>query len=629
MMEGQDRFAAAQELFEKGDLEIALAAFVSIAGDARWLARCEIYIARIVGLLQSRLERGSEEWQRLESVLMQVQGRLEKVALPRAASRPRPAESASRPRPRSRLLVGTKEGPMPSLARTSDFRVERTPHIDVIRDSPLEPDDRFKIRVYLDKLPMRPGEIGQGIAAPAGTRIEMTLVASSQLAILGPDSASFILNDVSGVIELPLFELVVRPKAEWQSDGAGVIAIFFIDGRPCGKVSRRIPLGRVDAATDATVQRIVVVPNGVVPADLTVTVVADIINNGRQFQCTVTTPHIEKYSQAKAQPWNLSDSTSAVVRGYMEKFTSASTGPEQLIDELNGAGKKLFDASPKLFQEVFWALSDAGLPLRSIAIVSEEPYFPWELMIPRRRSKNGLEEFEKSLGVLFGVGRWTSPDIVSPTRDIELNDSFVIAPNYNGRGDLRNAAAEAKMVASLFDGEMISPASFAQIRMRLLGQARSLIHFVCHGNSAAFENQSLRLEGNEVLTSSSLIGINGLAKIFSAKKPVVFLNACEVGRGIPSLVGLGGFAPAFIELGASAVIAPLWSVDDEIAHRIAEEFYREVRKKPSVPLSRIFSAIRAKAYVEGKDTYAAYCFFGDPLASMAESRTILPARPGG
>ena len=58
-------------------------------------------------------------------------------------------------------------------------------------------------------------------------------------------------------------------------------------------------------------------------------------------------------------------------------------------------------------------------------------------------------------------------------------------------------------------------------------------------------------------------------------RPMVFLNACEVGRPTVALAGIGGFAAAFLELGAAAVIAPLWSVKDTIAYEVAKKFYRE------------------------------------------------------
>lgn len=53
----------------------------------------------------------------------------------------------------------------------------------------------------------------------------------------------------------------------------------------------------------------------------------------------------------------------------------------------------------------------------------------------------------------------------------------------------------------------------------------------------------------------------------------------EVARSSPALVGPGGFVSSFIQLGAAAVVAPLWSVEDDVAHEIAVEFYnrREVQ----------------------------------------------------
>ena len=50
--------------------------------------------------------------------------------------------------------------------------------------------------------------------------------------------------------------------------------------------------------------------------------------------------------------------------------------------------------------------------------------------------------------------------------------------------------------------------------------------------------------------------MTGFQSAFSAG-PLAFLNACEVGGQVATLSGVGGFANSFIQLGASAVIAPL------------------------------------------------------------------------
>ena len=109
----------------------------------------------------------------------------------------------------------------------------------------------------------------------------------------------------------------------------------------------------------------------------------------------------------------------------------------------------------------------------------------------------------------------------------------------------------------------------------------------------------------------------GLRTAVAEKRPFVFINACEVGRPSPALVGTGGFASAFITLGARCVIAPIWSVKDSVAGRAAREFYEQVRDHPERPFADIVRDLRRRAYedVEPEDSWAAYCFYGDPLAA--------------
>ena len=86
-----------------------------------------------------------------------------------------------------------------------------------------------------------------------------------------------------------------------------------------------------------------------------------------------------------------------------------------------------------------------------------------------------------------------------------------------------------------------------------------------------------------------------------------------------SLVGVGGLAKAFIDAGAGGVIAALWSVKDGAAHQIAKAFYDELKSKRRVRPAAFLQDVRDQAYqatsaARGEDTYAAYCFYGDPDA---------------
>ena len=66
---------------------------------------------------------------------------------------------------------------------------------------------------------------------------------------------------------------------------------------------------------------------------------------------------------------------------------------------------------------------------------------------------------------------------------------------------------------------------------------------------------------------------------------------------MPGLIGVGGFAATFAEMGPCAVVAPLWSVKDKIAHEIAVDFYTKAKKDKSLPFAEILRRQRAKAFV--------------------------------
>jgi CHAT domain-containing protein len=235
-------------------------------------------------------------------------------------------------------------------------------------------------------------------------------------------------------------------------------------------------------------------------------------------------------------------------------------------------------------------------------------------MIPHRMLEDGVRQSRKPLGVEYAVGRWTRRTVAAGEQAIPLQDSYVVAPLYTGSRSLPKAQEEAAFITATFKpGDQIDPASYESLDEKLR-TARSLVHFACHGEVKAAGRQLLVLDNNKELTALDLGGLDGIAEGFAAKRPFVFLNACQVGRLTPGLVGAGGLAQAFIDLGARAVVAPMWSVKDAIAHEIAMAFYQAA--KAGTPFSEILKEIRAKAYDPSvaEDTYAAYCFYGDPLA---------------
>jgi CHAT domain-containing protein len=100
----------------------------------------------------------------------------------------------------------------------------------------------------------------------------------------------------------------------------------------------------------------------------------------------------------------------------------------------------------------------------------------------------------------------------------------------------------------------------------------------------------------------------------------LFLNACQVGQGQVALGDYAGLAAAFLRAGASGVVAALWNVEDEVASRVADEFYTSVYGGDGAPsVAEALRRIRATYTAENVDagtgdsaTFVAYQLFGHP-----------------
>jgi hypothetical protein len=503
----------------------------------------------------------------------------------------------------------------PELAR-------RTPHLDLTNENPA-PGETFDVSVYVDTAAARPGEEVEEIAIelpPDLDRIDLHvwLVPSAHFEVTG--ARVQVLGVARDEERSASLVFPVRVKADvTDTTDAAISAAFSYRGRPAGKVTRPVELavaappapGPIATAAIPVPARVVVDPSAAQP-DLTVDVFAK-DRSGQRFECTVTSPHLPDSEPA---PWEPGRSTDAIVVEYMNLFTSEGISNAQRMARLKAAGKLLFGASPENFQQAFWTLVDAG-KLQTIYVASSEPYFPWELMVP---SRPGTAD-RPALGVEFIVGRWPHPGHESPRQLRPLEDSYVVAPTYTETSrKLEKLEEEADFVKQRFSGEVIAPASFDALDARLGARGTALLHFVCHGEAGAGTVQVIRLDDpDKTLNSLELSEMEGAKLALGAKHPLVFLNACEVGRAAPALVGLGGFGASFVALGARCVIAPLWSVKDTVAHEVAVEFYETVLAEPTTPFAEILRRIRAKAYVPGggEDTWAAYCFYGDPFTAAA------------
>jgi hypothetical protein len=491
--------------------------------------------------------------------------------------------------------------------------LERWPHMDVDAPHPIPLAATFAIEVYADR---RPDEHARPLVLPYADELtlDVKLVASDHFQVIGSDRGRISIRRDTDRSTTARFTLFARQAG---ASTPGVTALFFYEGRPAGSLHRELDVAGAQARTreeSPPEPALRVVAHARAP-DLTVQVEHWPGGGDARFACTVFAPGLEAYASGTTVVWDLRATSERTVAGYMARFTRAGASNAARRAALVGAGLALFGDAPRNFQDAYWALCDAGRPPRSILVVSSEPYVPWELMIPNRP---GFEE-RLPLGVIASVGRWVHRQQLSPEQSVPLRDGYVIAPVYRDARELKFSAEEVRLVCTAFAGRRIEPATYEQIEAEFASGDASLLHLVCHGGDGGPGGQTIDLDPDETLSDFELRGMDGLKQAVAARRPLVFINACQVGRLTPALVGTGGFASAFITLGARCVIAPIWSVRDAVAAAVARAFYGEVQRRPDRPFADVLRDIRRRAYddSEPEDSWAAYCFYGDPYASHA------------
>jgi hypothetical protein len=246
--------------------------------------------------------------------------------------------------------------------------------------------------------------------------------------------------------------------------------------------------------------------------------------------------------------------------------------PQERQSRIDGLGLELWWNLPAEFRNFYWE-GIHGQEL-SLVVYSKEPYIPWELVKPQ--VKKGVVSSAPMLGLAFSITRWSQGiDFPDPLR---VSDFVVVTPEYSDQ-PLPEAQLEAKDLIAEFGARALQPPTYGSVTHMLQSRGIQLVHFSGHGNFnplVATESQ-IRLSDAPLLPTDLYQAELGLSD-----RPLVFLNACEVGQEGWSLTQIGGWAHAFCSIGCTAFVGPYWAVNDRVAHKAALVFYRALRDKKTI-----------------------------------------------
>ena len=270
-----------------------------------------------------------------------------------------------------------------------------------------------------------------------------------------------------------------------------------------------------------------------------------------------------------------------------------SQGPQSDYLELAGRSRRIGRAIPDGIQAAIHAV--VGDPARqtapTILLLTEELSVPWELAAVTPSLQTPWGGTSPFLGAHAAIGRWPMSEHKprpTPRTSVPVTRSAVITADYTGVtgwGKLDSALAEAAEVGALFApaSDQIRPSLTSVIALLRGDPAVDLVHVALHGQFDAQGGQ----EGLVLLSDVPPAPAGGTAPppkpLFLtpaqvevgnlAAGPFVFLNACQVGADKRVLGDYGGLASTLLRIGAAAVVAPLWNVDDAVAAAIARDFY--------------------------------------------------------
>lgn len=295
------------------------------------------------------------------------------------------------------------------------------------------------------------------------------------------------------------------------------------------------------------------------------------------------------------------------IRNELNEWANQESSVSLLNERLARIGADLYaQLFPDTLKRLYW--ESLRERVKTLHIVSDEPWIPWELLKPWRRLPDGDIEEDEFLCERFSLTRWLSgpyryADLLNLRRLNLLTDASL------------NYADEELEALRHFPGWAVAVTSLTQLEVYRILQSGGFdgLHFACHGeyNARNPDNSILRLEDGFLRPSD----ISGRMQRFGDDHPLVFLNACDAAQQGTALTGLGGWAQKFLEARSHAFIGPMWEATSASAKTFAIVFYRflcEEGKSIAEAVRLAREAIRE----DGNPTWLSYVVYAHPLARV-------------
>lgn len=309
-------------------------------------------------------------------------------------------------------------------------------------------------------------------------------------------------------------------------------------------------------------------------------------------------------------------------RSFLQLIEALGTGrdlggalvlSEEVDRKLIGLGRDLWR---QLFtEEMRQAYRRFRLSVRSLLIISDEPWIPWEMVKPFDDEGEILDD--PFFAERFELTRWLAGKRPLPG-DISVHALACIT----GPGDLPLAAQEKDLVTRLVQAKKLRDAtpavpSVSTLTVLLEKGGLDLLHFALHGTfDPAMPNEAgLPLVDGSVFRPSDLHG--PVQAQIGKDRPFVILNACCSGRQAWTWSGLGGWADRWVRVcGCGTFIGPLWTVSDSAAYSFSLYLYSALARGETLGRAAQEARGAVREAAVGDPSWLAYTVYGHPNARV-------------
>jgi hypothetical protein len=308
------------------------------------------------------------------------------------------------------------------------------------------------------------------------------------------------------------------------------------------------------------------------------------------------------------------------------RWLASGADVENFNAEMRSYGADLFhQLVPQNIRKALW---DNRSKIGSIEVISTEPFVPWEIVHLTPPDERRLAAHEEYFLGAMGMVRWLHGAGSAPAAiNIRSGKVFAVVPQYPaGSGyELAETEGEFAFLQQTFDATRLNPQPMDVQHIIERPGEFDLLHFAGHGFAEIKDigNSQIMLEGQVQdnawvanYFSSNRVESYADLRQSDGNRPMVVLNACQVGRGGYKLTSMGGFAQAFIRQQAGAFISSLWSVGDAPARTFTETLYTELLGGKE--LAAAVSLARSAGRAAGDASWLAYVVYGSPYLRVRQ-----------